>query len=83
MLHPAFVPSISPHSDLKRTKLHPMLKKLVVDAFTARWKNDDDPNDFGCTMFGPDNVHCVELIKTVVDNAACLYIVRPSMLKEE
>ena len=34
-------------------------------------------------MYGPDNVHCVELIETILDNAAGLYIIHPSMLNKE
>ena len=75
MLHSVFVLSTSPHSDLKRTKLHPMLKMLIVDAFVAKWKKDDDPNGSGRKMYGPDNVHSVELIETILDNAAHLEIV--------
>ena len=60
-----------------------MLKFLVIDEFVARWKKDDDPNNFGRKIYGPDNIHRVELIETVVGNADRLYVVYPSMLKEE
>ena len=83
MLYPVFVVSSCLTSDLKRTKLHPTPKDLVADAFVAKWKKDDEPNDFGRKLFKPDNVHRVELIQIILDNMACLYIVHPSMLKEE
>ena len=77
-----FVFSTCPHSDLKRTMLGPTRTNLVADAFLAKWKKDDDPNDFGRKMYGPDNVHRVELIETIFDNVAGLYIVHLSKLKE-
>ena len=60
-----------------------MLKIFVIGAFVAMWKKDADPNDFGWKTFGPDNVHRLEYIETVVDNAAGLYIVHPSMMTTE
>ena len=44
---------------------------------------DDDPNNFDEKMFGPDNVHQVEYIETVLANAADLYILHPSMMNED
>ena len=72
MLHPAFVPSTSRYSYLTNTGLHRILKILVVGSFVAMWKKDADPNDFGCKMFGLDNVRFLEYIETVFDNAAGL-----------
>ena len=63
--------------------LHRMLKQMVADAFVAMWRKDDNPDDFGQKMYGSDNVHPVEVIHTILNNASCLIIVHPSMLKEE
>ena len=51
-----------------------------MDSFEAKWKIDHDPNKFGAKMFGPDNLHRVEYIETILDNAAGLYILLPSMM---
>ena len=71
------------NADLRKAGLHRLLRNLIVDSFEAKWKMDDDPNDFGEKMFGPDNVHRVEYIETVLDNAAGLYILHPSMMKDD
>ena len=51
-----------------------------MDSFDAKWRMDDDPNDFGAKLFGPDNVHRVEYIETILDNASGLYILHPLMM---
>ena len=71
------------NSDLAETHLHPILNNLVVDAFDARRKKDDDPNDYGCKLFGPDDCHRVENFQTIDENAGSDYITHQSMMKEE
>ena len=54
-----FVFSTCSHSDLTRTMLNKTLQNVVAEAFVAKWKKDDDPDDFGRKMYGSDNVHPV------------------------
>ena len=56
---------------------------MVADAFVAKWKKDDNPDDFGQKMYGSDNVHPVGVIQNILDNTGCLIIVHPTMLKDE
>ena len=59
-----------------------MLKNLIVDAFDARWKKDDGPNNHGRKLFGLENGHRVEYVQTIVENAERYYITHPSIMKE-
>ena len=70
-------------TDLSKSKLHPILKNLVIDGFTATWKTDDDPNNYGRKLVGPDYCYPVEHVETILDNAGRLYLTHPMMLKEE
>ena len=56
---------------------------MVADAFVAKWKKDDNPDDFGQNMYGSDNIQSIEIIQTILGNAGRLVIVHPTMLNEE
>ena len=83
MMHPVFFFSTCSYSDLTKIMLDRTLLKMVVDAFVARWKKDDNPDDFGQKMYGSDNIQSIEIIQTILGNAGRLIIVHPTMLKEE
>ena len=70
-------------TDLSQSKLHPILKNLVIDGFTATWKTDDDPNNYGRKLVGPDYCYPVEHVETILDNAGRLFLTHPMMFKEE
>ena len=73
------VPQCRPEKD----RSSPYFEKIDRRFFEGKWKKDKDLNDFGQKMFGPDNVHWVEYVETVLDNAAGLYILHKSMMNED
>ena len=70
-------------SDLSKSKLHSILKNLLIDGFTATWKTDDNPNNYGRKLVGPDYCYPVEHVETILNNDGRLYLTHPLLLKEE
>ena len=78
----AFVPHIWSFRSLQiRTSLH--FEKLAIEGFTVTWKTDDDPNNYGRKLVGPDYCYPVEYVETILKNAGRLYLSHPLLLKEE
>ena len=59
------------------------MKEIVVEGFTATWKTDDDPNNYGRKLVGPDYCYPVEFVETILENTGRLYLSHPLLLKEE
>ena len=61
-------------SDWSGSNLHPILKKLLVGGYNARWKKGEDPKKFGEKIFDHDNLCPFKYAQEKLDYMSCLYL---------
>ena len=61
-------------SDLSQRNLPSLLKQLIVGAFIAAWKPDDDVDDCGVNLFGHDKNCPFEHMVEYLDCILCLFL---------
>ena len=61
-------------SDLSQRHLPRLLKSLIVGAFLAAWKPDDDVDNCGLKVFGFDENCPFEYVVEYLDYMSCLFL---------